>query len=158
MWMQTIGLGLLFRNLGTFEKAEYFLRKTIALAPDREEGYNTLGYLFAEYGTHLDEAVELIKKALEKSPGNGAYLDSLGWVYFKQGKLDAALTELEKAVRYMPNSAEIQDHLGEVYLESGLKAKAIAAWKKAIQLEPDNTELQQKLTKYQGNGNVKNEE
>ena len=144
-------IGLAYQTLGDFEKAEYYLRKAIALAPERDEGYNALGYLFAEYSTNLDEAVELIKKALEKSQENGAYLDSLGWVYFKQGKLTAALENLEKAVRHIPNSVEIQDHLGEVYLKAGYKKKAIAAWQKAIQLEPDNVKIQEKLRKL-GNG------
>lgn len=138
-------IGLSYQASGNFEKAEYYLRKAVALAPNRDEGYNALGYLFAEYSTNLDEAVELIKKALEKSPENGAYLDSLGWAYFKQGKLTAALEHLEKAVSYIPNSVEIQDHLGEVYLKVGYKKKAIAAWRKAIQLEPDNAEIQEKL-------------
>jgi tetratricopeptide (TPR) repeat protein len=141
--------GMVYQVLGNFEQAESYLRKTIVLAPEREESYNALGYLFAEYGTKLDEAVELIQKALQRSPENGAYLDSLGWVYFKQGNLDAALTQLEKAVRYMPHSAEIQDHLGEVYLKKGLKQKAISAWQKAIQLEPDDTAIREKLRKHQ---------
>ena len=142
-------IGLSYQARGNFEKAEYYLRKAVALAPDREEGYNALGYLFAEYSTNLDEAVELIKKALEKSPENGAYLDSLGWAYFKQGKLTAALDHLEKAVSYIPNSVEIQDHLGEVYLKVGYKKKAIAAWRKAMELEPDNVKIQEKLIKLE---------
>ncbi len=144
-------IGLAYQTLGNFEKAEYYLRKAIALAPERDEGYNALGFLFAENSINLDEAVKLIKKALEKSPENGAYLDSLGWVYFKLGKLTAALENLEKAVHYIPNSVEIQDHLGEVYLKVGYKEKAIAAWQKAIQLEPDNVKIQEKLRK-RGNG------
>ena len=142
-------IGLSYQAGGNFEKAEYYLRRAVALAPNRDEGYNALGYLFAEYSTNLDEAVELIKKALEKSPGNGAYLDSLGWAYFKQGKLTAALEHLEKAVSYIPNSVEIQDHLGEVYLKVGYKKKAIAAWRKAIQLEPDNVKIQEKLIRLE---------
>ena len=142
-------IGLAYQSLGNFEKAEFYLRKAVVLAPDREEVFNALGYLFAEYSTNLDEAAELIKKALEKSPENGAYLDSLGWVYFKQGKLTAALEHLEKAVSYIPNSVEIQDHLGEVYLKVGYRKKAIAAWRKAIELEPDNVKIQEKLIRLE---------
>ena len=144
-------LGIAYQALGDFKKAESYLRKTIVLSPGREAAYNALGYLFAEHGVELEEAVELIQKALQKSPENGAYLDSLGWAYFKQGKLEAALAELEKAVRYMPDSAEIRDHLGEVYLKIGLRREAISAWQKAAQLEPDNIAIQEKLKKYQGN-------
>ena len=141
-------LGLAYQEIGNFERAEHYLRKTIALSPEREEAYNALGYFFAESGTNLDEAVTLIQKALKKSPANGAYLDSLGWAYFKQGKLNDALKQLEKAVLYMPNSVEVQDHLGEVYLKKGLKKEAVAAWQKAIQLSPGNTAILEKLKRY----------
>ena len=141
-------LGIAHQEIGNFEQAERYLRKTIALSPEREEAYNALGYFFAEHGTNLDEAVRLIQTALKKSPANGAYLDSLGWAYFKQGKLNDALKQLEKAVRYMPNSVEVQDHLGEVYLKKGLKKEAVAAWQKAIQLAPGNTAILEKLKEH----------
>ena len=141
-------LGIAYQEIGNFEQAEHYLRRTIALSPEREEAYNALGYFFAEHGTNLDEAVRLIQKALKKSPANGAYLDSLGWAYFKQGKLNDALKQLEKAVIYMPDSVEVQDHLGEVYLKKGLKKEAVAAWQKAIQLSPGNTAILEKLKKY----------
>ena len=141
-------LGIAYQEIGNLEQAEHYLRTTIALSPEREEAYNALGYFFAEHGTNLDEAVRLIQKALKKSPANGAYLDSLGWAYFKQGKLNDALKQLEKAVIYMPNSVEVQDHLGEVYLKKGLKKEAVAAWQKAIQLSPGNTAILEKLKKH----------
>ena len=141
-------LGIAYQEIGNFEQAEHYLRRTIALSPEREEAYNALGYFFAEHGKNLDEAVRLIQKALKKSPANGAYLDSLGWAYFKQGKLNDALKQLEKAVIYMPDSVEVQDHLGEVYLKKGLKKEAVAAWQKAIQLSPGNTAILEKLKKY----------
>lgn len=141
-------LGSAYQALERFERAESYLRKTISLSPDHEKAHNALGYLFAEHGTNLDEAVKLIRKALKKSPANGAYLDSLGWAYFKQGKLNDALKQLEKAVLYMPDSVEVQDHLGEVYLKKGRKKEAVAAWQKAIQLSPDNTAILEKLKKH----------
>ena len=141
-------LGIAYQEIGNFEQAEHYLRRTIALSPEREEAYNALGYFFAEHGTNLDEAVKLIQTALKKSPANGAYLDSLGWAYFKQGKLNDALKQLEKAVIYMPDSVEVQDHLGEVYLKKGRKKEAVAAWQKAIQLSPGNTAILEKLKKY----------
>ena len=141
-------LGIAYQEIGNLEQAEHYLRTTIALSPEREEAYNALGYFFAEHGTNLDEAVRLIQKALKKSPANGAYLDSLGWAYFKQGRLNDALKQLEKAVIYMPDSVEVQDHLGEVYLKKGLKKEALAAWQKAIQLSPGNTAILEKLKKH----------
>jgi tetratricopeptide (TPR) repeat protein len=70
--------------------------------------------MFAEDGVNLDEAVQLIKKALEFEPDNGAYIDSLGWAYFKKGELAPALRELEKAARSEPDDPEVADHLKKV--------------------------------------------
>ena len=141
-------MGSAYQALERFERAESYLRKTISLSPDHAKAHNALGYLLAEHGMNLDEAVTLIRKALKKSPANGAYLDSLGWAYFKQGKINDALKQLEKAVLYMPDSVEIQDHLAEVYLKKGRKKEAVAAWQKAIQLSPDNTAILEKLKKH----------
>ena len=129
-------LGLAYQEIGNFEQAEHYLRATIALSPEREEAYNALGYFFAEHGTNLDEAVKLIQEALKKSPANGAYLDSLGWAYFKQGKLNDALKQLKKAVMYMPNSVEVQDHLGEVYLKKDSRKKLLQRGKKRFNYHP----------------------
>ena len=137
--------GIAYEALGDIQKTEYYLREAISLAPEYADALNALGYFFADNGTNLDEAVDLIKKALKKSPKQAGYLDSLGWAYFKQGKLDEALRQLEMALRLMPESAEIQDHLGDAYMKKGLKEKAIAAWQRAIQLEPNNTAIQEKL-------------
>ncbi|MDE0041250.1 MAG: tetratricopeptide repeat protein [Candidatus Poribacteria bacterium] len=137
--------GLAYEGLGNQKKTESYLRKAISLAPEYADALNALGYFFAENGTNLDEAVDLIKKALKKSPKRAGYIDSLGWAYFKQGKLDEALEQLETAIQLMPESAEIQDHLGDAYMKKGLKDKAIAAWQRAIQLEPDNTAIREKL-------------
>ena len=137
--------GLAHEGLGNLQKTESYLREAISLAPEYADALNALGYFFAENGTNLDEAVDLIKKALKQSPKQAGYIDSLGWAYFKQGKLDEALRQLEMAIHLMPESAEIQDHLGDAYMKKGLKEKAIAAWQRAIRLEPNNTAIREKL-------------
>ena len=136
---------LAYESLGDFQKTERYLREAIALDPEYADALNALGYFFAENGTNLDEAVDLIKKALKKSPQEAGYLDSLGWAYFKQGKLDEALRQLEMAIRLMPENVEIQDHLGDAYMKKGLRKKAIAAWQRAIQIEPNNAAIREKL-------------
>ena len=141
--------GLAYQGLGDFQKTEFFLRETVLLAPEHEAAHNALGYFFAENGVNLDEAVQLISKALMQSPENAAYLDSLGWAYFKQGKLDQALRQLEKATHFMPENAEIQEHLGDAYMKKGLRQKAMAAWRRAMQLEPNDVTIQEKLGIYQ---------
>ena len=102
----------------------------------------------AELGTDLEYAVDIIKIALKKEPENGAYLDSLGWTYFKMGKNELARIELEKAVKFESESWEIQDHLGDVYLKIGMKNNAIDAWRKATILNPENEKIRQKIERY----------
>ncbi|MCY3742402.1 MAG: tetratricopeptide repeat protein [Candidatus Poribacteria bacterium] len=141
------GIGIAYQMLDDVTQAENYLRKAIE-QPSQEElpdAYNALGYLYAEQGIKLDEAATLIRRALKSAPTSGAYLDSLGLVYFKQGKLDAAIENLEQANHYLPDTPEILLHLAEAYLEKGLKEKALQTLENAMQIEPDNVELRQKL-------------
>ena len=86
-------------------------RETIRLDPKFADAYNYLGYMFAEASTNLDEAIALIKKALETEPDNGAYLDSLGWAYFQKGDFSQALVELEKAMKTESTDPTVREHL-----------------------------------------------
>jgi len=141
-------LGLSYQEIEDFEKAEFHLRNAIRVSPERSEPYNALGYLLAELGTDLEYAVDIIQIALRKEPENGAYLDSLGWTYFKMGKNELARVELEKAVKFESTSWEIQDHLGDVYLKIGMRSRAIDAWRKATILNPENEEIRQKIERH----------
>jgi tetratricopeptide (TPR) repeat protein len=144
------GIGMAYQMLDDLERAGTYLRKAIELSSKNElpDVYNALGYLYAEQGVRLDEAAKLVQRALKSSPRSGAYLDSLGFIYFKQGKLDAAIENLELAIHYLPNTPEILLHLADAYLQKGLKKKALQALEQAIQLEPNNTELHQKFEAF----------
>ena len=141
------GIGIAYQMLDDVVQAENYLRKAIGLTSQEElpDAYNALGYLYAEQGTKLDEAAALVRRALKSAPTSGAYLDSLGLIYFKQGKLDAAIENLEQANHYLPDTPEILLHLADAYLEKGLKEKALQTLEHAVQIEPDNAELRQKL-------------
>ncbi|MDE0010627.1 MAG: tetratricopeptide repeat protein [Candidatus Poribacteria bacterium] len=141
------GIGMAYQMLDDLKRAEIYLRKAIELSSRNElpDVYNALGYLYAEQGVNLDEAAKLVQRALKSSPTSGAYLDSLGFIYFKQGKLDAAIENLELAIHYLPDTPEILLHLADAYRQKGLKEKALQALEQAIQLEPDNTEFRQKF-------------
>lgn len=141
------GIGMAYQMIDDVSQAETYLRKAIDLSANGElpNAYNALGYLYAEQGIKLDEAAALVRRALKSVPTSGAYLDSLGLIYFKQGKLDAAIENLEQAIKYLPDTPEILLHLGDAYLEKGLKDKALKALEDAVRLEPDNAELLQKL-------------
>lgn len=141
------GIGMAYQMLDDLKRAEDYLRKAIELSSKSElpDAYNALGYLYAEQGIRLDEAAALVRRALKSVPTSGAYLDSLGLIYFKQGKLDAAIENLELANHHLPDTPEILLHLADAYLQKGLKEKALQTLEQAVQLEPDNAELRQKF-------------
>jgi tetratricopeptide (TPR) repeat protein len=140
-------IAMVYDAMGDFSLAEKYLRKHIELEPDEPNAYNFLGYMFVENNVNLEEAVDLIRIAVEDEPENGAFRDSLGWAYFKLGELDKAVEELEKAVQLIPEDSSIREHLGEVYLEKGGKfaKKAVLEWEKSLEIKPKNDSLQQRL-------------
>jgi tetratricopeptide (TPR) repeat protein len=93
---------------------------------------NSLGYLLAERGERLDEAVELLQRALKLAPDNPSYLDSLGWAYFQQGRLDLADGALTRAASKLTDSSVVQDHLGDLRFKQQRFADAAAAWERAL--------------------------
>lgn len=116
------------------------LRKTIAAKPDFAAAYNALGYSFADRNIKLDEALTLIEKALTLSPNDHYMLDSLGWAYYRKGKLDKAIQYLEQA--YQANQdPEIAAHLGEVLWQKGKHDEAKKIWADAISKNPENEVL-----------------
>ena len=141
------GIGMAYQMQDDVKRAETYLRRAIELSNEEEvpDAYNALGYLYAEQGINLDEAATLVRRALKSVPKSGAYLDSLGFIYFKQGKLDAAIENLEQALHYLPDTPVILLHLADAYLGKGLKQKALQTLEQAVLLEPNNAELRQRL-------------
>jgi tetratricopeptide (TPR) repeat protein len=123
----------IYADTGRASDAERVLRQVITLEPANAGALNYLGYLLATRGDRLDEAVELVQRALRQEPDNGAYLDSLGWAYFKKGNLDEAEKYLAAAAAQLPKNSEIQDHLGDLYARKGRLAEAVAAWTRALE-------------------------
>ncbi|MBV8899433.1 MAG: tetratricopeptide repeat protein [Verrucomicrobia bacterium] len=132
---------------GLIDKAAALLKKAIALDPSKAaQAYNYLGYMWVERGQHLDEAGDMIKKALELDPQNGAYLDSLGWWYYKQAEYGKALAELLRAVELLkPADPVVFEHVGDAYLALGNPAQAINMWQKALTLDSQNRGLAAKI-------------
>lgn len=119
------------------DRAEEELRMTLKLDPDFHEANNFLGYLFIEDNRNLDEAIRLVNKALKAQPQNGAYLDSLGWAYYKKaqevGKEDyliMALQKLLEAIQFM-EEPDIYEHIGDVHYSLGNWDGAVTFWEKA---------------------------
>jgi tetratricopeptide (TPR) repeat protein len=122
----------LYSESGRSGDRERILRQIVDAAPADARALNELGYLLATRGERLDEAIALVRRALETEPTNGAYLDSLGWAHFRRGDLDDAQKYLAAAAQRLPASSEIQDHLGDVYARRGQLQEAVAAWTRAL--------------------------
>jgi tetratricopeptide (TPR) repeat protein len=133
---------------GDFKKAEKLFRKCVSLNEEYAEAYNYLAYMWAEQGTNLEEALEWVNKALALEPESGAYLDTLGWIYYQQGKYDAALAEVEKAVAYIPDDPTILDHLGDILFKLGGVDRALPQWRRSFVLDPENEVVGEKLTDH----------
>ena len=118
----------------------------LALDGDFAPALNYLGYMWAEQGENLDEALIMVQRAVSLEPNNGAYLDSLGWAYFRIGRYDSAREHLERAADLVGDDAVVFEHLGDLYLASGDPGQAEIAYRKALELGGENrSEVQRKL-------------
>jgi tetratricopeptide (TPR) repeat protein len=115
-----------------YDQAEVQFRKALAIDPHHPGVLNYLGYMLADQGQKLPEALKLIREAVEQDPQNGAYLDSLGWVYFKLGQYPEAEENLRKANERINTDPTIHDHLGEVYEKTGNLKMAVAQWERSL--------------------------
>lgn len=133
-------LGASYERNGDVEKSEATFLEILANDPEHSPSLNYLGYMWADRNVNLDRAEAMLVKAVSLQPRNGAYVDSLGWVYFRLGKLDLARQYLEDAAKLVPRDPTIRHHLGDVYAKLGLKAKALDEYRLARDLEPESDE------------------
>ena len=116
-----------------YDQSEAVFRGILASDPQNAAVLNYLGYMLADRGQKLDEALIMIKKAVDLEPANGAYLDSLGWAYFKLGKYELAEDNLTKAAQHMGSDPTVQHHLGDLYQKTGRLKLAAAHWERALE-------------------------
>lgn len=116
-----------------YEPAEEMFRKVLAVDPHDAGTLNYLGYMLADRGVRLEEALGLIKRAVQEEPQNYAYLDSLGWAYFKLGNYELAEENLHKAMDHNATDPTVHDHMGEVYAKTGRLKLAAAQWERALE-------------------------
>jgi tetratricopeptide (TPR) repeat protein len=119
---------------GDAKGSEESLRRVLASDPDNATALNNLGYFLVERNERLNEALEMIERAVKAEPTNSSFLDSLGWAHYKLGRLDEAERHLTEAARRGTGSATIQEHLGDVYFDQGKKDLARAQWRKSLRL------------------------
>ena len=130
-------------------KAEADMRKSLELQPDQPHVLNYLGYSWIDQGTNLDEAMKMIKRAVEQRPDDGYIVDSLGWAYYRLGNYDEAVKNLERAVDLKPEDPTINDHLGDAYWRVGRKLEAKFQWSHARDLKPEPDDLPKILAKIE---------
>ncbi|MDI1348794.1 tetratricopeptide repeat protein [Aquabacterium sp.] len=135
---------MLAEKLKRFKDMERLLRRVIELAPDNPNAYNALGYSLADRKVQLDEARTLVEKAAELKPADPFITDSLGWVAFRQGRLDDAAKLLREAYTARPDT-EIGAHLGEVLWAQGRKDEALRVWRESQARDRDNDTLKETL-------------
>jgi tetratricopeptide (TPR) repeat protein len=139
-------LGAIYERQKKYDQAEQEFRKVLSQNPNNAEVLNYYGYMLADRGTRLEEATSLIQRAVKQDPSNGAYLDSLGWAYYKANKFAEAEEYLRKATDKDSHDPTILGHLADVYLKMGqtdraatLMERALAEWQRAVpsDYEPD---------------------
>lgn len=147
-------LGSLYLELNKRQKAMEFFKQSIAADSLNDGSLNSLGYVYAQDGINLEEALTLVKRALQIRPNSGAYFDSLGWVYYKKEMYPQALESLQKANALMEDPV-IYDHLGDVYFKLNEIKNAKKHWKLSLKLLPAQTDIIKKLDALENSASSK---
>lgn len=124
--------GALAERQKHYEPAEQYFRQALDLDPSNAMVLNYLGYMLADKGIKLPEAIKMIRKAVDQEPMNGAYLDSLGWAYFKLGQYELAEENLRQAVEREQTDPTVHEHLGDLYEKTGRIRLAAAQWELSL--------------------------
>ncbi|MFV0293207.1 MAG: tetratricopeptide repeat protein [Paracoccus sp. (in: a-proteobacteria)] len=140
VWFPLYARAIALERQGRFDLAEADLKTALKLQPDNAQMLNYLGYSYVDRGENMDEALELIQRAVELSSGDGYILDSLGWVLYRLGRYDEAVRPQERAVEEMSNDPLVNDHLGDIYWKVGREREAEIQWKRALSLGPETEE------------------
>ena len=148
-WFTYYVRGTAHERAGNWPSAEADFRRAMELDDNQPLLLNYLGYSLVEKQTNLDEALELIQKALQLDPESGHITDSLGWVYYRLGRYEDAIAPMERAVELMPVDPIINDHLGDVYWAVGRYREAEFQWQRALSFDPEPKEADRIRRKLQ---------
>lgn len=140
-WFLYFMRGITNERSGQWAKAEADFLKALELAPDQPSVLNYLGYSYLEKNTNLDEALDMIQRAVDQRPEDGAIVDSLGWALFRLNRYQEAVEPMEAAVALMPVDPVVNDHLGDVLWAVGRKLEAEFQWRRALSfITPQETQ------------------
>jgi tetratricopeptide (TPR) repeat protein len=135
-WILFYARGLALQRVHDWPRAEADMKEALTLSPDQPFVLNFLGFSWTEQNRNLDQARQMIQRALEQRPTDGAIVDSLGWVELRQGDVHGAVQTLEKAAEMQPVDPEVTFHLGDAYWQAGRKIEAEDQWRRALVLNP----------------------
>ena len=141
-WFLYYVRGITRERLDSWELAEKDFRKALSLNPNQPQVLNYLGYSLIEKNSNLDEALDMIERAVKESPDSGYIVDSLGWGYYKLGRYEKAVPNLERAAELMPVDPIVNDHLGDVYWMVGRKTEAEFQWRRALSFDPEEQDIE----------------
>ncbi len=133
-------LGSFYERASRYADAEKVFLELLERHPGDAPTLNYLGYMWADRNENLERAETMLIEAVAAEPRNGAYVDSLGWVYFRLGKLDLAEKYLKEAARLIPGDPTIQEHLGDLFAKQGEYQLALEKYKEALSLRPQPKE------------------
>jgi tetratricopeptide (TPR) repeat protein len=140
-WVLFYFRGICYERSHQWPAAEADMKKALELFPEQPLVLNYLGYSWVDQGVHLDQGMDMIRKAVEQRPDDGYIVDSLGWAYFKTSNYDEAVKNLERAVELKPEDPTINDHLGDAYWRVGRTLEAHFQWSHAKDLKPEPEDL-----------------
>ncbi|MGR3659996.1 MAG: tetratricopeptide repeat protein [Paracoccaceae bacterium] len=136
-WVTYFARGISNERLGNWEISEADFRTALELNPEQPQVLNYLGYSFVELQINLDEALDMIERAVKARPNDAYITDSLGWVFYRLDRFEEAVAPMEKAAALMPVDPVINDHLGDVYWAVGRKREAEFQWNRAMSFDPE---------------------
>ncbi len=140
-WVMFYFRGICYERSHQWPLAEADMKKALDLFPEQPLVLNYLGYSWVDQGVHLDQGMDMIRRAVEQRPDDGYIVDSLGWAYFRTGNYDEAVKNLERAVELKPEDPTINDHLGDAYWRVGRTLEAHFQWSHAKDLKPEPEDL-----------------
>jgi tetratricopeptide (TPR) repeat protein len=140
-WVVFYFRGICYERSHQWPPAEADMKKALDLFPEQPLVLNYLGYSWVDQGVHLDQGMDMIRRAVEQRPDDGYIVDSLGWAYFRTGNYDEAVKNLERAVELKPEDPTINDHLGDAYWRVGRMLEAHFQWSHAKDLKPEPDDL-----------------
>jgi tetratricopeptide (TPR) repeat protein len=140
-WVFYYFRGICFERSKQWAKAEVDLKKALEMQPEQPHVLNYLGYSWIDQGVNLDEAMKMIRRAVDQRPDDGYIVDSLGWAYYRIADYENAVKNLERAIDLKPEDPTINDHLGDAYWRVGRTLEAKFQWAHARDLKPEPDEL-----------------